>query len=364
MASLRTGSRKDGTTYTQVRYRLNGKQTSTSFDDPAQAVEFKRMVEQLGAAKALEVIESTEATAQHYTVGDWLDHYLSHKTGVEKSTMYDYRKMVEKDIAPVLGPIPLAALTAEDVAMWVKGLAARGLKGKTIANKHGFLSSALKVAASRGLIKSNPAVGGVGMVEIPRSEREEMVFLTREQYARLRDCVTEPWRPLVEFLVASGARWGEVTALRPSDVNRDEGTVRISRAWKRTYETGGYEIGAPKTDKSRRTINVDPSVLDQLDYSGDWLFTNRSGGPVRHNGFHDRVWRPAIKRADLGVKPRVHDLRHTCASWLIAAGLPLPAIQQHLGHESIQVTIGVYGHLDRSHGRAVAAAIAAQLDRN
>lgn len=362
VASIRTVPRKDGTSYTQVRYRLNGKETSTSFDDGVDAVEFKRMVEQLGAAKALEVLETTDAESRNFTLAGWLDHYLDHKTGVEKSTIYDYRKMVEKDIKPVLGAIPLAALTPEDIALWVQALADRGLAGKTIANKHGFLSSALNVAASAGHLKVNPAVGGAGLVAVPRTERDEMVFLTADQYAKLHDNIKLRWQPLVEFLVASGARWGEVTALRPSDVNRADGTVRISRAWKRTYARGGYELGAPKTNKSRRTINVDTAVLDKLDYTGEWLFTNVRGGPVRGHNFHENHWQPALKKAGLDVKPRIHDLRHTCASWLIAAGVPLPAIQQHLGHESIQVTIGVYGHLDRSHGKTVAAAIAAQLD--
>ena len=63
-------------------------------------------------------------------------------------------------------------------------------------------------------------------------------------------------------------------------------------------------------------------------------------------------------KAGLTKSPRVHDLRHTCASWMIAAGVPLPIIQQHLGHESIQTTIGVYGHLDR---RSAADAIGSAL---
>ena len=92
------------------------------------------------------------------------------------------------------------------------------------------------------------------------------------------DNVTEPWRPLVEFLVASGARWGEVTALRPIDVDRATGTVRITRAWKPI--AGGYELGPPKTRKSIRTMNVPATVLDKLDYSGDFLFTTRAGRPV------------------------------------------------------------------------------------
>jgi integrase len=202
-----------------------------------------------------------------------------------------------------------------------------------------------------------------------------MVCLSRADFARLLDAVTEHWRPLVEFLVASGCRWGVATALRPSDVDRDACTVRITRAWKRTYDRGGYEIGPPKTKRSVRTINVPKSVLDKLNYTGEWLFTNRAGRPVRGNGFHDRVWQPAVERvwpsvdpegrptdkSKLQRRPRIHDLRHSCATWMVLAGVPLPVIQAHLGHESINTTIALYSHVDRRSGEAAAEAIAQAL---
>jgi integrase len=146
-----------------------------------------------------------------------------------------------------------------------------GASGKTVANKHGFLYSALNAGVRAGRITSNPAAGQ----RLPTSERKDMVCLSREDFVRLLESVTGPRRPLVEFLVASGCRWGEATALRPSDVDREKGTVRITRAWKRTYDRGGYELGPPKTKRSARTINMPKSVLDKLDYSGEWLFTNR-----------------------------------------------------------------------------------------
>lgn len=201
---------------------------------------------------------------------------------------------------------------------------------------------------------ANPAAGA----RLPRTERREMVFLSRDEFAILVAAVTEPWRPLVEFLVASGCRWGEATALRPGDVDRAAATVRIARAWK--YSPGtGYIIGAPKTRKSVRTINIPKPLLGRLDYSNDWLFVNRTEGPIRIHGFQSRVWQPALKRAepDIGKRPRVHDLRHTCASWLIQAGVPLPVVQQHLGHESIETTVGTYGHLDRRSAQAAAEVI-------
>jgi len=209
-----------------------------------------------------------------------------------------------------------------------------------------------------------------------------MTFLERDQYRALLREIPEGWRPLVEFLFASGARWSEAMALRPGDIDRVRGTVRITKASKR----GPYRIGPPKTKKSVRTINVSMGVLNKLDYTHEWLFTNpgqgsggpgekRRGarGPVRAPNFRTNVWNPAVARTwpavdDHGdlipdpLRPRIHDLRHTCASWLIQAGRPLPAVQAHLGHESILTTVGVYGHLDRSSGQDNADAIAAMLD--
>jgi integrase len=126
--------------------------------------------------------------------------------------------------------------------------------------------------------------------------------------------------------------------------------------------TTGRRLGPPKTKKSIRTISLPPAALEVVDLlAPGFLFTNGAGNPVRAQEFFKGGWKPgrdSAMKAGLTKSPRVHDLRHTCASWMIAAGVPLPIIQQHLGHESIQTTIGVYGHLDR---RSAADAIGSAL---
>ncbi|BBZ09835.1 tyrosine-type recombinase/integrase [Mycobacterium branderi] len=358
MATIRRRQRIDGSTYWQVRYRVDGQETSTSLDDPNDAEEFRRLVEAVGGARARQVHGIDRPIRGGPTVTKWLEHHIEHLSGVERRTPEDYRSYLRNHIAPTLGHIPLTSLTRDDVARWVEKMRDDGASGKSVANRHGFLSSALNAAVEAGHIAANPAVG----VRLPRTERDEMRFLSRDEFAALLAEVTEPWRPMVRFLVASGARLSEVTALRPYDVNRTEHTVRISRAWKRGG--GGYHLGAPKTKRSVRTIDVPASVLDDLDYSGEWLFTNpgrgrrAAGGPVRAPNFRANVWWPAVERAQLAPpRPRIHDLRHTCASWMITAGVPLPVIQRHLGHESIKTTIDLYGHLDRSSAQAAADAI-------
>ena len=355
--SVRIRTRLDGSVCTQVRFRINGRQSSVSFNDHAEALQFDKLIAKVGARKALEICKIVIVSGTSMTVGDWLTHHNDHLTGVSAGTLIKYRAYARNDM-DAISDIPLVALTPEDVAAWINSLRNRNgdpPSGKTVANKHGYLFGALAGAVARGHLKSNPCDD----TRLPRWDRAEMCFLEPDEYQILRAAITEHWRPLVDFLVVSGARWSEATALRPADVNRAAGTVRIVKAWVKA-EGGGYEIGVPKTKKSVRTINVDSTVLDRLDYSGEFLFRNSGrgrrnpDGVVRIESFGPNVWQPALVRATangLTKSPRVHDLRHTCASWLIQAGRPLPAVQEQLGHESIQTTIASYFHLDRSSGK-------------
>ena len=128
------------------------------------------------------------------TVAESLEHHIAHLSGLAKSTLADYRAYTRNDISPVLGSMPLSLLSRDDIAQWTQAMTDRGASGKTIANKHGFLSSAPNAAVPAGHISSNPAAGQT----LPRTERADMVCLSREEFAGLLDAVTEPWRPLVE----------------------------------------------------------------------------------------------------------------------------------------------------------------------
>lgn len=380
MASIRTRYRNDGTPYFSVSWREGGRkgtQPSLSWETMADAEHCKRLVEQVGGEKAREIMKIVQAPRQALTVRQFLGQHIDRLTGIEAGTAARYRAYVRNDLA-ALGEIPLTALSRDDVARWINDMqqpdedTGRITSGKTIANKHGFLAGALNAAVRDGLLKANPCEGN----RLPRWDRADMTFLERDEFRTLIAAVPEYWQPLVQFLVSSGCRWSEATALKPAAVDLVAGTVRITKAWK--TGDGGYKLGVPKTKMSVRTINVPTTVLEQLDLTGEWVFTNSgrgqghfSGGvvradegPVRIHSFNPNVWAPAVKRAQkegLRKKPRVHDLRHTCASWLIQAGRPLPAVQQHLGHESITTTVGVYGHLDRASGQGNAAAIAGML---
>lgn len=362
MASIRTRARRDGTQTWAVLFTIDGRQSSVTFTDETSATKFRSLVDTVGPARALAAWGIGDTTAAQndakddVAIGDYLDRYVDQLTGVEQKTVDDYRRY-SRDLREFFGPLPLITLTAEDIGRWIVHLEKEvGNSPKTIKNKHGFLSAALGKAVPEHM-RSNPAAGR----RLPRGtgDDDEMRMLTRDEFAALFEATTEYWRPLLEFMVASGARWGEIAALKPGDVDRATGSVKIRRAWK--YSSAGYAIGPPKTKRSKRTIRVPAGVLDQLDYGHEWLFVNRDGGPVRYQGFRRRVWDKAVARAKLDPPPTPHDLRHTCASWMLNGGIPATVVSRHLGHESIKITVDTYGDVDQASAGLAADFMAAAL---
>lgn len=354
-------TRADGTVAWRVRYRDDGHQHSETFATERAARDFARLVDTVGGAQARAILDhrDAETSAPTPTLREWASRHIDGLAGVEEGTRRRYRSIVTRDLHD-LADLPVDAITPDAVRAWVRRLERAGASGKTIRNKHALLSSTLAAAVTAGHIPNNPAHG----IRLPRTVRQEMVCLTHADYAVLLDATPPRWRPLVAFLAGSGLRWSEATALKVGDINADGGTVHVARAWK--YTAGeGHRLGPPKSAKSRRTVQLAPETLDALRPllerpAGAWLFVNRDGGPVRSGAFHE-AWRQIVEDADLGKSPRVHDLRHTCASWLLASGIPMPYVQAHLGHESITTTVGTYGHLLPDARRAVAVALSHAL---
>jgi integrase len=368
-ASVRTRKRGDGGLSHAVLYRLDGGQRTLTFRDNAAAAEaFVAAIKAHGIHRALAMhgLEIRRDQPSGITVGKYIAQHIDALSGLERKTVAEYWRYLTRDIEPTLGEIPLSALNRADISKWVIKLRDGGASGKTIGNKLGFLSGVLNAAVRDGDLPAHPAAG----IRLPRTIKREMEILTRPEFDILKAAFTERWHPLLDLLVSSGCRFSEATALRPADVDRASGTIRITKAWKRVPDGDGerYELGQPKTRRSIRTISIPGSVLDTLDRAGDYVFTNSAGGPIRLYSWRTNVWTKSLAKAkavnpddpDKAVltKPlRIHDLRHTAASWLLGAGIPLIVVSAHLGHEDPSVTSKVYGHLIPGAGQAAADAM-------
>lgn len=250
---------------------------------------------------------------------------------------------------------------------------AGGMGAKTLKNVHSLLSAAFTWAITeRQLRQDNPAKG----IKLKTYNPAEMTFLTPTEFGIFARQFAQPYRLVVHFLAGTGVRWGELIALQVTDLHLDveHPYVSISKAVKRT--PGGHYTGAPKSTRSRRLVSLPGSLVAQLrDHlagrTEGLLFHGPRGARLHHSNFHSRQWVPAVAAAratDLPAgervaKPvwRIHDLRHTHASWLIARGVDLATVQRRLGHESIVTTVDRYAHLDPRQLQAAADAVDAVL---
>lgn len=368
----------------RVQWRHGGKQPVRSFRTEKQAERFAALLAAVGHDRALAALAEPPPEVDAPPLAVLLEQHINNLTGIEDGTKRRYRALGQRHIAPALGTVPVDHLTRDMVAGWVNDLSRSGLSGKSVRNIHSLLSATLQTAVMGQLVPTNVAKG----LRMPSTTRDaEPVFLDEDEVRRLVGLTPEPWRPLVALLVTSGLRFGEATALTVSDIDLRAGTIRVRRAWKATAGEG-HKIGPPKSKRGRRTIPLPRSVraavaeLMKGRAPDEWLFTNSRGGPVRHASFHSHVWTPLVHEfagdeiqrtgkvgrrrltwheGGNGKRPRIHDLRHTFASLAIKAGMTLTALQRHMGHESIQTTSDVYGHLYQADRDAFASIVQVDL---
>jgi integrase len=195
-----------------------------------------------------------------------------------------------------------------------------------------------------------------------------MSVLSPSQVSLLASNVPDRYEALIFLLAYGGLRWGEAAALRRGRFNVLRGRVEVMEAVSEV--NGVLHFGSTKTHQVRSVAL--PSFLRELlaghlnrfveDDVDALVFTTTNSTNLRIGNFRRRVWWPALDASGLPRSVRIHDLRHTCASMLIARGAHAKAIQQHLGHSSITVTFDVYGHLLPDEQDRIAAALDASYD--
>lgn len=292
------------------------------------------------------------------TLRAYLERWLTDaaKTKVRARTHADYGNLLNRYVTPVLGERRLGDLTALDVQRLYAGMTARGLSARTVRYTHAVLSSALKQAVRWGLIPRNVAT----LVNLPRQERQEMRCLSPEQAARfLQAAKADRWGVLFEFALVTGMRPSEYLALKWGDLDLVASTATVRRSLARIND--GWRFDEPKTPKSRRTMPLPAATTRSLaahkahqdavrSRAGrawrdlDLVFASDGGQPLDLRNLVQRHFKPLLKAADL-ADLRLYDLRHTCATLLLAAGINPKVVAERLGHSSVMLTMDVYSHV-------------------
>lgn len=274
------------------------------------------------------------------------------------STLRSYRRALVERVLPVLGSRRLSAITTMDLQTLVDDWLAEGQAPSTIRNSLKPLQAIYRRARSREGIPVNPTHD----LELPTPDPGEVEIISPEAAERLLGALPTEDRPAWATALYAGLRYGELRALRWGAVDLDARTIIVRESWDPLE--GSI---APKTRTSRRTTPMPAVLLDLLrdrrerggEAAADALvFADSDGSPFHAASLYrraDRAW----ARAGLTDRLRLHQARHTYASFMIAAGVNAKALSTFMGHSSIKVTFDLYGHLMPG----TEAEAAASLDR-
>jgi integrase len=288
-----------------------------------------------------------------------------------KGTHRNYARHVRNLLAPKLGWIKLARLDTVQIEDLYLQLAGEGHGTAKIRGAAVALRAALSWALRHKLVAGNMASGK--LVPLPAHAKKEIKPLEPEQLAVFLEAAKgDRLHALYMLAVDSGMRQGEMLALVWQDVNFDKGTVTVNRSLE---EIGGeLSLKEPKTKKSRRTIALSAPTLAALQSHRKAMLAEGNYGPDRpvFCGARSRSW---LRKSDIyrhsftkilektGLDFRFHDLRHTCASWLLASGIDVVTIQQRLGHATPVMTLNTYSHILAGAQSQAAAKLGAILER-
>ncbi len=299
------------------------------------------------------------------TVATWADRWMASKVNLKPNTKADYEKRVRNYVIPRFGDTSIAKITRTDVQTWVQELITDGAGASTIHHAVGTLNRIINEAIKSGEITANPCQH----IALPRLPKGQVKPLTPDQIKSLADAIEYPvikpaghgavppgrhhfpeYGLLIRLTALTGLRAAEVAGIKRKAVNLDKGVIHITET---LSEVGGYlHTVAPKTYQSRSVPLPDILIqklqkhLDTLDDDPEgYVFRAPEGGPLRWQNFYNHHFKPAVRQAGLPESTRFHDLRHTFAAFLIEQGAHPRAMMERLGHSSINVTLGTYGHL-------------------
>lgn len=271
-----------------------------------------------------------------------------HLADKARSTVENHRSFFVH-VLEDLGPLPLAALTPDALREWKLRLSAR-CKPSTVHRYMLRLSGTLNYAVERSWLPSNP----LSHVRKPTPGRGRVRFLTPEERTRLLDACKgsqNPYLyPLVLVSLSTGGRKEEVRTLRWSEVDLDAGQLTFLHT----------KTGKPRTvPLVGEALAVLHALAQTRRPSISWVFPRWNG---RQPIALQSPWETARAKAGL-TDVRLHDLRHTFASYMCMSGATLREIADVLGHANIQQTM-IYAHLAPSHTRGVVERMAEQFLTN
>ncbi len=330
--------RKRGGTYYK-RYRVGGKLVERAVGPTRREAE-QSLTETMRDLNRGQYVELKEITFAEFAP-KWLE--TSAEGRVRPTTLKSYRDTLRLHLVPFFGHRKLISIRTRDVDEYLASKRRSGKYAPASIAKHLMV---LKMLMKQAIIWDYAAVNPAEHVKPPRTIQKEVEVFSPLEIQAFLEAASPEYRPFFTTAVLTGLRLGELLGLKWSDINFRTSQIHVRRAYVLEQFT------EPKTRAGIRAVVMAPSLVSTLKRHQlksppgdlDLVFATEEGKPLNGSNMRQREFHSALRRAKLH-RIRFHDLRHTYASLLIAAGENLKFISSQLGHSSIQVTIDRYGHL-------------------
>jgi len=343
----------------------------------------KGELEKMAAQVLADVSRGTYFEPDKITVGEYLDYWLETYARPSVSSTFDsYSDTIRLHIKPALGNVPLAKLTPAHLQGYYskalksgrkdnKKTVGRGLSPTTVLYHHRVISDALSHAVGWEIVQRNVALS----VKAPRKAKTVVNPFTAEEAHSINKGLTGTYFFAPTYLTTyTGLRLGEVLGLRWVNINLKDGYLTVKEALHRKKD-GEPQMGPPKNAGSVRRIDLQPNVLAVLKAhkkaqaaeklaAGEvyqdrgFVFAWQDGRPYDPDSF-GAGWGAAARKLGV-VKAHFHRLRHTAATLMLRAGVPVKDVAAMLGH-SATVCADIYGHATPAGGKDAAQKLAEAL---
>jgi integrase len=281
----------------------------------------------------------------NYTFDILSSNYFSFlKNRLKESSFYDTDKKFKKHIYPYFKDFKVNDIKQIDILNWQKTIDHYSFEHKT--KLRGILSSILKFGEKYFDLTNNmKKVDNFRNLEKPK----EMQFWTTEEFNKFISKIDDiQYKAFFSFLYLTGCRKGEALALNWNDIDFKNNTVSFNKSITRKVEGFAWKITTLKNIYSKRTIALPSNLIDLLilfsksnPLSSEFIFCGDRPFPEQTL---TRKFEKFIRLAEI-KRIRIHDLRHSHASYLISEGISIVAVAKRLGHSNIEQTLNTYAHL-------------------
>jgi integrase len=323
----------------------------------SKTVTTKREAERLLAEWVNEINCGTVVEPATVTVGELLHSWLRTVAAyrVRATTLEDYEATIENHIIPRLGSVKAQRLTADAVQAFYSDLREQGVGARTVQLCHLRLSQALAQAVKWGILHRNVCQA----VDAPHVTPKRGKVWTAEEARRFLAAGAGTQLEALWVLIATtGLRRGEALGVRWQDLDLDERILRVRQSVV-IYQNKPV-MQEPKSPSARRTIKLAPEAvamlrthrtaqlecrlaLGSLWHDNDLVFCTGDGKVLNPNNLY-RTLDKVMARAGV-PRIRLHDLRHSHTTLLLAAGTPIKAVSERLGHAKTSTTLDIYAHV-------------------